>query len=106
VPDLLEDILAVEREIAEMIGAEQSKAVRWLDESKQAIDREARAELARLHEVAVQDEIAAKKAAAEQAAGLIEQSKSLACRIEALADAQLRPIVSKHLASIIPGAKP
>jgi hypothetical protein len=106
VPDLLEDILAVEREIAEMIGAEQSKAVRWLDESKQAIDRDARAELARLQEAAAQDEIAAKKVAAEQAAGLIEQSRSVARRIEALDDAQLRPIVSKHLTSIVPGAKP
>jgi len=104
--ELLEDILALERETAETVGAERSKAARWLEETVRAIDSAAEAERARLNEVAAQDEASAEKSAAEKAAGIVEQAKSLATRIEGLDDARLRPIVSKQIAPIVPGPKP
>jgi hypothetical protein len=48
----LESLLAVERELAELIGSERRKAAQWLEERKREIDATAKAELARLAQTA------------------------------------------------------
>ena len=102
----LESVLAVERELAELIGSERRKAAQWLEERKREIDETAKAELVRLQHDAQENEEAAKKAGAEHAAAIVEQSRTLAGRLETLDDDRLRPIVRKHLAWIVPGATP
>ncbi|HEX6639979.1 MAG TPA: hypothetical protein VF215_02645 [Thermoanaerobaculia bacterium] len=99
----LDDVLAVERELAELMGAERRKAARWLEERRREIESTAKAELRRLEQSAREDEETAKKSAAEKAAVIVEQSGSIARRIEALDDARLGPIVRKHLACLVPG---
>lgn len=101
----LDDVLDVERELAELMGAERQKAARWLAERRGEIDSAAKAEVERIERSAREDEETAKKAAAEKAGGIVEQSESVARRMEALDDARLAPIVRKHLACIVPGVK-
>lgn len=99
----LDDVLAVERELAELMGTERRKAARWLEERRREIDSAAKVERERLEHSAREDEDTATKSAAEKAAVIVEQSVSLARRIEALDDARLSPIVRKHLACLVPG---
>lgn len=102
----LEDVLAVERELAERVGSERRNAARWLEEEKREIDETAQSELARIQREAQENENAAKNAARANAAAIVERSIALAASLEALDDAHLKPIVRKHLAGIVPGAPP
>lgn len=102
-PDSIEEIFTVEREIAAMLDGERLKSIRWLDETRNAIDQAAQAELVRLEESAAQDEAAAKASAAENAAAIVERAKSFAARIDRLDDAHLTAIVRKQIAAIVPG---
>jgi uncharacterized protein YpuA (DUF1002 family) len=102
----LDDVLTVESELAERIGSERRNAARWLTERKCEIDEASRSELAEIQRVAKENEEAAKKAAAANAAAIVERSIALAARLQALDDAQLGSIVRKHLAAILPGAAP
>lgn len=97
--DPLEDVLAAERELAELIGAERQKAARWLEARKREIDAEAAAQRARLEEAARERDEQAKKDAAARAAALVEQARATAARMEALDDEHLRPIVLEHVAA-------
>lgn len=99
----LDDVLAVERELAELMAAERGKAARWLEERRGEIASAAKAEHARIEQSVREQEAAAGNAAAGEAAVLVEQSRALARRIEALDDTRLGPIVRKHLAGIVPG---
>jgi len=102
--DPLEDVLAVEREIAGLLGTERGKAAQWLEERKAEIDAAAQTELARIEQNARDGEEAAKRAAAAKAAAIVERAGSVAARIEALDDARLAPLVARHVAAILPGA--
>lgn len=98
----LDDVLGVERELAELMGAERRKAARWLEERKREIESAAKVERERLEHSAREDEENAKNTTAENAAVIVEQSVSIARRIDALDDARLAPIVRKHLGCLVP----
>ncbi|HSP16564.1 MAG TPA: hypothetical protein VLV78_17600 [Thermoanaerobaculia bacterium] len=99
-PESLDDILVIEREIGDMVDLERSKAAQWLEETTRSIDEAAQSELARLGQSAAQDQAAAKKNAEEKAEDIVERARSLAARIEAARDEQLKSIVRKHIACI------
>lgn len=102
--DPLEDVLTVEREIADLLGTARGKAALWLEEQKRNIDAAGRTELEHIEQDARDGEEAAKRAAAEKATVIVERAESFVARIEALDDARLAPLVRKHIGSILPGA--
>ena len=102
--DPLEDVLAVECEIADRIGAERANAARWLEERKREIDEAAEAERASRVRLEAANDDAARKAGAAKAAAIVEQANSFATRLQSIDDARLEPIVRKHLAFLVPGA--
>lgn len=102
--DPLEDVLTVEREIADLLGTERGKAAIWLEERKREIDAAAQTELEHIEQKARDDEEVAKRAAAGKAAAIVERAESFVARIEALDDARLAPLVRKSIGSILPGA--
>jgi hypothetical protein len=100
----LEDVLTVEREIAELLGNERTKAAQWLEEQKRDIDAAAQTELAHIEQNAHGGEETARRAAAANAAAIVERARAFAARIDALEDARLAPLVLEHLSFILPGA--
>jgi hypothetical protein len=103
----LDDILAVERELAGKVDSERTKAGRRLEETRGQIDESMQAELARLREEAARDEQAAEQAAAARAKEIVERAQSLSDRLAHLDEARLRDLVWKSMAStILPGATP
>ncbi len=87
-----------------MLDAERKRANQWLERTKLEIDQATESELARLKESVPQSEPAAKKAAEDEAAAIIQQARSLAEAIERIEEDRLRQIVREAIAGIIPGA--
>ena len=100
----LEDVMAVEREIARLADAEHSEADRWLAATKRDIDKNADDERARVLAEASRDDETAKMQASEKASPVVDDAKSVASRLDALDDDALRPFILKHLASLLPAA--
>lgn len=104
--DPLQDILALERDIAVRLDAERTKAAHWLEQATREIDEAAQADAARLKASAAAEEAAAQAAAVEQAAAIVQQAHALAARAEQPGEDRLAPIVWKHLVAIVPGTAP
>jgi len=102
----LEDVIAVEREIARLAEEEHSKADQWLADAKRDIDKNADDERSRLLEAAARDEERAKDAASGKAARIVEDAKNLSARLAALDDDSLRPLITKHIACLVPVTSP
>ncbi len=96
----LDDILVVEREIAELLDRERAKVAQWLDQTKRSIDEATDSDLARLRESATNDRAAAKQKAESDAAAIVDRARSLADRMDSIADDRLQPIVRNAIAAI------
>ena len=99
----LAEILGVEQEIRVQLEAEREQASRWLENARREIDQAHEADLARLRADAEQARGGVLKAARDSAAAVIEAAET-AAREQALAtDDELRRLVRRHIAVIVPG---
>jgi hypothetical protein len=101
----LEDIFAFEGEIADGLGAERSRAARWLEETKRAVDEVTQRDIARLKETIAQNESEAQEGATRKAAAIVAQTKSSCERLAHLDDGYLKSLICQRIASTLPGAK-
>lgn len=101
--DVLSEILAVEREIRAKLEAERQAVRQWLERTGGEIEQAKVSELTALKASAVREEEAAKKAAHDKAAAILQQAGAEAERIPGLEDARLIPIVRQHVALIARG---
>lgn len=101
--DTLKEILDAEKAIKDMLDAEQQKADTWFKQTKLEIEQATQSELARLKESVMQSEPAARKAAEDKAAEIIQRATSLAERLARIEEEHLKQIVHQHIAAIIPG---
>lgn len=100
--DTLNEILEVEKQIKEMLDAETEKARRWLEQAKRKIEQERQSEIAQRDESVAQRKAAAKKAAEDKAAAIVQRARSLADHIARLDDNRLQQFVWEHIADIAP----
>ncbi|HYA16588.1 MAG TPA: hypothetical protein VEF06_03935, partial [Bryobacteraceae bacterium] len=101
--DVLSEVLAVEREIDAKLDAERQAARQWLERTRGEIEQAKLSELTALKASAAREEEAAKTAAQDKAAAILEQARTEAERIRHLEDAQLIPIVRQHVLLIARG---
>ena len=101
--DVLSEVLAVEREIGAKLDQERQAARQWLERTRGEIEQAKLSELTALKASAVREEEAAKLAANDKAAAILQQASAETERIRRLEDAQLIPIVQQHLLSIARG---
>ena len=101
--DVLSEVLAVEREIGAKLDAERQAAQQWLERTRSEIAQAKMSELTALKASAVREEEAAKGAAHDKAAAILQQAGGDAERIRRLEDERLMPIVRQHIARIARG---
>lgn len=99
----LQEVFGVEREISGMLAAERKKADEWLERARREIDQWTTSEIAALKTSAARDQEAAREVARERAAATLAQAMSATDRVRGLPDAQLAPLVRRHLAALLPG---
>lgn len=95
--DVLSEILAVEREIRAKLDAERQSARQWLDRTRGEIEQAKLSELTALKASAAREQEAAKLAAHEKTAAILQQASTEAEKIRRLDDARLIPIVRQHV---------
>jgi hypothetical protein len=100
--DILSEVLAVEREIRTKLDAERQAAQQWLERTRGEIEQEKLSELTALKASAARDEEAAKVAAHDKAAAILQQAR-LDAELRRLEDAQLIAIVRQHVLRIARG---
>jgi vacuolar-type H+-ATPase subunit H len=100
--DMLEEVLAVEKEIRARLEAARNEAGQWLAVVRREVEQQKLAELARLEDDARRQQDAAQETARATAAAIVQRSADAAQRIEQLADDALVPSVRRHLARIAP----
>lgn len=100
---VLSEILAVEREIGIKLDAERQTARQWLERTRGEIEQAKLFQLAALKASAANEEEAAKTAAHDKAAEILQQASAEAERLRGLADARLMPIVRQHVLLIAGG---
>jgi len=101
--DVLSEVLAVEREIDAGLEAERQAARQWLERARGEIEQAKLSELAAIKASGAREEEAAKTAARDKAAAILQQAGAEAERIRRLEDAQLIPIVRQHVLLIARG---
>lgn len=101
--DVLSEVLAVEREIDATLDAERQAARQWLDRTRSEIEQAKLSELKALKASAAGEEEAAKSAAHDKAATILQQAGAEAERIRRLEDGQLIPVVRQHVQVIARG---
>ena len=101
--DVLSEVLAVEREIGAKLDAERQAARQWLERSRGEIEQAKLSEFTALKASAPREEEAAKMAAHDKAAAILQQAGTEAERIRRLEDARLIPIVRQHVLLIARG---
>ena len=101
--DVLSEVLAVEREIGVKLDAERQAAAQWLEQTRSEIEQTKLSELTALKASAAREEEAAKMAAHDKAAAILQQAGTEVGRIRRLEDARLIPIVRQHLLIIAGG---
>jgi len=101
--DVLSEVLAVEREIGAKLDAERQAARQWLEHTRSEIEQEKVSELTALKASATREEEAAKMAAHDKAAAIVQQAGTEAERIRRFEDARLIPIVRQHVLLIARG---
>jgi hypothetical protein len=98
----LAEILGVEQELRAQLEAEREQAGRWLEQQRQEIDRAHAARVSQLQAEAGQRRELALAAARERAATAVRDTEAAAAAQSAVGDEQLRPLVRRHLAAILP----
>ena len=101
--DVLSEILAVEREISAKLEAERQAERQWLEGRRGEIEQAKLSELTALKASAEREEEAAKMAAHDKAAAILEQARTDTERIRHIEDALLIPIVRQHVLVIAGG---
>jgi Skp family chaperone for outer membrane proteins len=101
--DILTEVLAVEREISAKLDAERQAARQWLEHTRGEIEQAKLSDLTALKTSAAREEEAAKMAAHDKAAAILQQAGAEAERIRRLEDARLISIVRQHVLLIAGG---
>lgn len=101
--DVLSEVLAVEREIGARLEAERKAARLWLERTRGELEQAKLSELTALRASAAREEEAAKTAAHDKAAAILQQEGAEAERVRRLEDEQLIPIVRQHVQLIARG---
>ena len=101
--DVLSEVLAVEREIGAKLDAERQAARQWLERTRGEIEQAKLSELTALKASAAREEEAAKMAAHDKAAAILQQAGTEAEQIRRLEDARLIPTVRQHVLLIARG---
>ena len=104
--DTLAEILRVEKELREQLDGEQARAAAWLAETRRELDASHERELESLEATDVAGESAAAQAACDEAARVLREARNAARIAEGLRPDDLRPLVRRHLAAILPGGAP
>ena len=98
----LAQILGVERDIHAQLDAEHEQASRWLETARREIEQAHEARLAQLQAEMQHRREAALQAARARASALVMRAET-AASLQALAsDDELRPLVRRHLAILVP----
>jgi hypothetical protein len=103
---LLAEVFEAEKAAAAAIAAAKLEAETWLAAERLAIANENEAGLKALAEQAAQNEDAARQAALADAAKIVAEADTFSRELRALGDRELRPLVARHVASIIPESHP
>ena len=98
----LAEILGVERDIRARLDAEREQASRWLEAARREIEQAHQARLAQLQADAKQRSDAALQAARERASRSVASARAAAANQAAVDDEQLRALVRRHLAVLVP----
>jgi hypothetical protein len=98
----LAEILGVEKEIRVQLDAEREQASRWLEDARREIEREHGAALTRLQAEAEQRRVAALEAARRRAAAVVGDAERAAAAQAVVSDDELRALVHRRLASLVP----
>ena len=98
----LAEILGVEQELRAELDAEREKASRWLEQQRREIDQAHAARVSQLQVEAGQRRELSLAAARESAASVVRDAEAAAAAQAAAGDEQLRPLVRRHLAAILP----
>lgn len=102
----LAEVLEAEKSAAAAIAAARLEAEAWLDAERATIAAAKDAELRALAARAALDEEAARQAASAAAVKMVAAADQFSRELRALNDGDLRPIVVRHVAAIIPGPEP
>jgi hypothetical protein len=98
----LAEILGVEKEIRVQLDAEREQASRWLEDARREIEREHEAALTRLQAEAEQRRLAALEAARRRAAAVVGDAERAAAAQAVVSDDELRALVRRRLARLVP----
>lgn len=98
----LAEILGVEQELRAQLDAEREKASHWLEQQRREIDLAHAVRLAQLRAEAGQQRETKLDAARDSAAAAVRDAVAAAAAQSAVGDEQLRPLVRRHLAAILP----
>ena len=98
----LAEILGVEQDIRAQLEAERAQASRWLEDARRALEQAHQAELAQLQSETRRHRELALQAATEAAAAMVRRAEA-AARVQAdVSDEELRALLRRHLAGIVP----
>jgi hypothetical protein len=103
---LLAEVFEAEKVAAAAITAARLEAETWLNGERASIGNETDASLKALAAQAADNEAAARRAAAEDAAQIVAEAEAFSRELHALDDRELVPLVARHVASLIPGSQP
>lgn len=98
----LAEILGVEQELRAQLDAERGHASRWLEQQRREVDLAHAARLAQLQAEAGQRRESALAGARESAAAIVRDAEAAAAAQSAVGDEQLRLLVRRRLAAILP----
>lgn len=98
----LAEILGVEQELRAQLDAEREQASHWLEQQRGEIDRAHAARLSQLQAEAGQRRESALAAARERGVAAVREAEAAAAGQSAVGDEQLRPLLRRHLAAILP----
>jgi len=104
--DTLAEILCVEKELRRQLDDERARAEEWLAATRRELDAAHERELGALEAAGVAGEPAAARDASERAAQLLREAGDAARIAGGLRPGDLRPLVRRHLAAILPGGAP
>jgi vacuolar-type H+-ATPase subunit H len=98
----LAEILDVEKDIRVRLDAGREQASRWLEDARREIEQAHQDALTRLQAEASRRRDTALQAARDRAAAIVEQAERDASAQSLVGDAELRALVRRHLAAILP----
>lgn len=104
--DTLAEILRVEKELREQLDAERSRAAEWLAATRRETEQAHQRDVDALRASAGQGEAAAAQAARDQADQIIREAEAGVRGRVRLPEDELRSVVRRHLAAILPGNSP